>query len=194
MVYILTFVMLIVLIIIIAIILNVKDSKNKEDSSKIDELQEKIQKYENLYPTLKNYEHKQHHNNDAKNNLGINGENIVKRLLKNLEKQKNLELLNNLYLSSYQKKVKQIDHLLIANDSLFVIETKNWRIATYGDRFQENWIQYQNDKKVFVPSPIYQNNRSVETICDILKQHGINLNNFNIYNVVVFVQNNLKMK
>jgi len=200
------FVVLFVLLITSVSILTVKYLKYKKDyhsvvydkknkiSLETKQLQAKIKKYENLYPILKNFEHEQQYNNDVKNNLGIDGENTVKQILSKLAEENNLVLFNNLYLSSIANKVKQIDHLLISNDNLFVIETKNWSIPTYGDVFNKEWFQYHGDKKVFVASPLQQNFSHVETVYAILNKRRVNLDGFNIYNVVVFVKDNLEME
>jgi len=84
--------------------------------------------------------------------------------------EENLQLFNNLYLPSIEGKINQIDHLLILNSCIFIIETKNWSLKTYGDYFKKNWIQYHGERQEFIPSPLYQNRSHVRTILYLLKK------------------------
>ncbi|WP_425377024.1 nuclease-related domain-containing protein [Spiroplasma endosymbiont of Aleiodes alternator] len=107
--------------------------------------------------------------------------------------EEDLQLFNNLYLPSIEGKINQIDHLLILNSCIFIIETKNWSLKTYGDYFKKNWIQYHCERQEFIPSPLYQNRSHVRTILYLLKKENINLKQFKFFSLVVFVQNNLQI-
>ncbi|WP_338960216.1 MULTISPECIES: nuclease-related domain-containing protein [unclassified Spiroplasma] len=172
---------------------NLEKSKEIEYSYQIIELENRIKNYEKIYPNLKNFEHPYQYNDNLNNTLGIKGELIVKEKIISMFNEEDLQLFNNLYLQSIEGKINQIDHLLILNSCIFIIETKNWSLKTYGDYFKKNWIQYHGERQEFIPSPLYQNRSHVRTILYLLKKENINLKQFKFFSLVVFVQNNLQI-
>lgn len=156
-------------------------------------LLKRMKNYEKIYPLLKNYEFEEKYGFDKLKNKGLVGELFVKRELEIIAKQYDFILFNNLYLL-FENRVVQIDHLLILNDCIFVIETKNWSFTTYGNIKNDKWIQYHGNEKKYIFSPIKQNNNHVKTIYSILREKNINLKDITFFNIVVFVNNNLKLK
>ncbi len=69
--------------------------------------------------------------------IGKSGENFVKRKLKELNPQY-YKVLNDLLLPSSGNTVTtQIDHVVVSNYGIFVIETKNYEGSIYGSEGQE---------------------------------------------------------
>ncbi|WP_319406291.1 nuclease-related domain-containing protein [uncultured Desulfosarcina sp.] len=76
----------------------------------------------------------------------------------------------------------QIDHIIVSEYGVFVIETKNMKGWIFGGTHQRQWTQ-----KIFkytnkFQNPIHQNYKHVETLKSILE-----LNDRQIFSVVVFV-------
>nr|CAK99990.1 hypothetical protein with pd337008 domain [Spiroplasma citri] len=86
-------------------------------------------------------------------------------------------------------KIFQINHLLVKNNFIFVIETKNWNIPSYFDINKNIWYQYHGDKKIKLQSPIEQKKSHIYTLKKMLEKDKINLDNIFIINIIV--QNNL---
>ena len=110
---------------------------------------------------------------------GIEGEKIVKKLLKKLPKE--YIVLNNL-LINYRDRASQIDHIILSNKGIFVIETKNYSGKIYGDTSSKYWIQKLNGKKRTFYSPLWQNKTHVNAVKLLLKGYG----DIPIYSVIIF--------
>lgn len=111
------------------------------------------------------------------------GERKVKRIIgKTIENKQ--YIINNLILKNDQK-TSQIDHVVINQRGVFVIETKNYSGKVYGAEKQQEWTQvlaYGHIKNKLY-NPLKQNATHVYNIKRII-------GNFPIHSIVVFVQNN----
>ena len=76
-------------------------------------------------------------------------------------------VFNDVYLE-IKGRSSQIDHVVISQYGVFVIETKNYSGAVYGGENAEKWTQYLNGKKYDFQNPIKQNLSHVWAIKDTL--------------------------
>ena len=84
----------------------------------------------------------------------------------------------------FNGRVAQIDHLLINNSWIFVIENKFFSGTLSCDE-NENWtVQYDNNK-LSIPSPIQQNERHISVLKEILKSEDLFKSIPKIFNIVI---------
>ena len=86
-----------------------------------------------------------------------------------------------------EKMEKQIDHLLITNYGVYVIETKNYAGRIYGNDKQREWTQvlaYGNTKNKLY-NPVMQNGTHIYRLKEICESE------LKLYSVVVFVRANI---
>ena len=95
----------------------------------------------------------------------------------------NLKIQNYKYLDENGNS-HQIDHILIRNNGIFCIETKNYSGTIYGKENSKNWIQYINSSKNYFYNPLLQNKSHIACINKILNYK------YKIISLVVFIQNN----
>ena len=117
---------------------------------------------------------------------GMVGELVVKIILgKTKEGEK--YVINNLMLVDNGKS-SQIDHILINQNGVFVIETKNYSGRIYGNENQQEWTQVLSYGRIKnkLYNPIKQNATHIFRLKKLLPQETY------ISSVVVFVQNNTK--
>lgn len=113
---------------------------------------------------------------------GKMGENIVSKKLKSI---KGGYVINDLTFTAYEGKTCQIDHILVCNKGIFVIETKTYAGRIYGDDSKKEWtqvLQYGKVKNNFY-SPVKQNMTHIYELSKRLKKT-------HFYNCVVFVYDN----
>lgn len=94
-------------------------------------------------------------------------------------------LIDNLIINRNDSST-QIDHILITDKGIFVVETKNFSGKIFGSLNNKNWTQvlaYGNTKNQFL-NPIFQNKIHLLALKKILGD------DVNYINLVVFVQNN----
>ncbi len=58
----------------------------------------------------------------------------------------------------------QIDHVVVADQGIFVIETKNYQGAIYGNDRSSEWYQYLGNQKYPFHNPLHQNYGHVKTL------------------------------
>ncbi len=95
-------------------------------------------------------------------------------------------IINNLILKPEEGKTSQIDHVVINDRGVFVIETKNYSGRIYGKENQLEWTQVLSYGRVKhkLYNPIKQNKSHIYNISKILSM------NVPITSAVVFVQGN----
>ena len=76
----------------------------------------------------------------------------------------------------------QIDHIIVSEYGVFVIETKNMKGWIFGGAHQRQWTQKIFKYTKIFQNPLYQNYKHVETLKSIL-----GLNDQQLFSVVVFV-------
>ena len=117
------------------------------------------------------------------------GETIIKIAIgKNgYDEKKNHYVIHDLIIEVAPGKTSQIDHIVINQNGIFVIETKNYSGRIYGTETQHEWtqvLQYGKIKNRFY-NPVKQNATHIYRLEKLLET------NLPIYSVVVFIQANI---
>jgi hypothetical protein len=111
---------------------------------------------------------------------GYFGEKSVALFLSRLNKNK-YKVINNIMLQ-VENKTTQIDHIVISNYGIFVIETKNYKSLIIGNEFDDNWEQVFFKHKEIFHNPIRQNYGHIQA----LKQILIEYSDINYISIVTF--------
>ncbi len=113
------------------------------------------------------------------------GEQIVKIVIGKTKEGKKY-VINDLRLKVSEDRTSQIDHVLINEKGIFVIETKNYSGRIYGKESQLEWTQVLNYGKVKnkLYNPVKQNKTHVYHISNMLSER------LPIFSAVVFIQGN----
>ena len=96
---------------------------------------------------------------------GDYGELRVSHLLSQLPDE--YHVFNDVYLE-IKGRSSQIDHVVISQYGVFIIETKNYSGAVYGSEKAEKWTQYLNGERYDFRNPIKQNQSHAWAIKDTL--------------------------
>jgi hypothetical protein len=111
---------------------------------------------------------------------GIIGELRVNFLLKRkLDKSKYL-IINDIILNNDNDST-QIDHVIVSEYGVFVVETKNMNGWIFGDKNNKNWTQQIFLFKSKFQNPLRQNYKHIKFLQDILQ-----INENKIYSLIVF--------
>jgi len=112
---------------------------------------------------------------------GLIGEFLINLIAKIRLDNNKYHLLKNVTLPT-QDGTTQIDHIIVSEYGIFVIETKNMRGWIFGSEKQKIWTQkiYNYTRKF--QNPLHQNYKHIKTIQNIL-----NIELDKIYSVVVFI-------
>lgn len=97
---------------------------------------------------------------------GYVGEKLVAKKLSKLNKRK-YKIINNLLLKTL-KGTAQIDHIVISQYGIFVIETKNYKRIITGNEYDDNWNQILFNNKEVLRNPIKQNNGHIKALKDVI--------------------------
>ena len=97
---------------------------------------------------------------------GYVGEKLVSKRLSKLNKRK-YKVINNLLLKT-SKRTTQIDHIVISQYGLFVIETKNYKGIITGNEYDDSWNQILFNNKEVLRNPIKQNNGHIKALKDVV--------------------------
>ncbi|MDX4062705.1 NERD domain-containing protein [Aliarcobacter skirrowii] len=76
----------------------------------------------------------------------------------------------------------QIDHIIVSQNGIFVIETKNMRGWIYCSENSKLWTQIVYKQKNTFQNPIHQNYFHIKALSEVL-----NIDNKNIHSIVVFI-------
>lgn len=118
--------------------------------------------------------------------LGIQGENAVIKYSKPRFLEFQMQL-NDYNFRSKDGVSRQIDHIILRRNGIFVIETKNFSGTIYGNENNSQWTQvlgYGKEKHKFY-SPVKQNETHVRKIKEILGKDAP------VFSIVVFVNGNI---
>ena len=119
---------------------------------------------------------------------GFIGEATVKLILGKSTEEEGREkfIINNFLIQLENGKTSQTDHILINQNGVFVIETKNYSGRIYGDDVRKEWTQVLSNGKIKNKfySPVKQNATHVYHIEKLLPPETP------IHSVVVFVKGN----
>ena len=117
--------------------------------------------------------------------IGSRGETEVIRMLSQT-RSAHKKIVNDIVIKTADGKMSQIDHILINEAGIFVIETKNYKGAIYGTMNSFHWCQYLSGKKFMFYNPVMQNTSHIKRLKMILGT------DFPYHSIVVFAQNNAK--
>ena len=117
---------------------------------------------------------------------GYMGEFWVKTELRKLPKDKYL-VLNDVMVKS-NKGTHQIDHIVISEYGIFVIEMKNYDGLITGDEYKRQWTQHFGKNKYYFNNPIHQNYGHIKALEELLKLEE------NKFISIVCISNRAKLK
>lgn len=112
---------------------------------------------------------------------GARGERRVHNVLAKQLEQDGHFVIHNITLS-IGKDTTQIDHIVVSQYGIFVIETKNYRGWIFGDQKSKQWTQVIYSKRARFQNPLRQNykhTKAVESFLGVPSSH--------VHSVVVFV-------
>lgn len=100
---------------------------------------------------------------------GFIGEKTIAFFLSRLDPQE-YKVINDLLIHTGEKSA-QIDHVIVSNYGIFVLETKNYKGWIFGDENSRNWTQviYKNKNKFY--NPILQNKGHVKALQQVLSDY-----------------------
>jgi len=112
---------------------------------------------------------------------GIAGESIVNLSVKFLLDKEKYHLIKNVTLPTEDGST-QIDHIIVSEFGVFVVETKNMKGWIFGGPNQKLWTQkiYKHSSKF--QNPLHQNYKHVKTLESLL-----GLNEQQVHSVIVFI-------
>ena len=93
--------------------------------------------------------------------------------------------IHDIMLKNSKGFTSQIDHLVLSEYGIFVIETKNYKGWIFGNEKSENWTQVLYDEKYQFRNPVRQNWSHVYTLKEVLADFP----NVRYFPIVVFVGN-----
>ena len=99
------------------------------------------------------------------------GEHRVAHILGRLPKDR-YQVINDLLLRTSSGSTTQIDHVVISQYGIFVIETKFYKGWIYGGENSEFWTQNIYGNKYTLRNPILQNAGHVRVLRQMLKDYG----------------------
>jgi len=102
---------------------------------------------------------------------GIIGEGAAILLLKKLNPNEYV-IINDLMISNNNGKTSQIDHVVVSQYGVFVIETKNYNGWITGTESSQYWKQTIHKRKESLYNPIWQNKGHVRALEELLSAFG----------------------
>jgi len=112
---------------------------------------------------------------------GIVGEGLLNIVINIALDKKKYQLLKNVTLRT-DDGTTQIDHIIVSQYGIFVIETKNYKGWIFGSEHSKTWTQSIYGKKNTFQNPLRQNYKHVKIL-----QKLLSLDANKIFSVVVFV-------
>ncbi len=97
---------------------------------------------------------------------GFMGEFWIKEELRKLPKSK-YKVLNNIMISD-ARGTHQIDHIVISQFGIFVIEMKNYYGLIKGKDYDNKWCQYLVKNKSYFLNPVHQNYGHIKSLLNIV--------------------------
>jgi len=112
---------------------------------------------------------------------GVTGESLANLNIKLFLDENKYHLLKNVTLST-EDGTTQIDHIIVSEYGVFVVETKNMKGWIFGSSNQKYWTQQIYRYKNKFQNPLHQNYKHTKTI-----EHLLGLHSDQIFSVVVFI-------
>lgn len=111
---------------------------------------------------------------------GYFGEKSVAIFLSRLDHEK-YKVINNIMLQ-LGSRTSQIDHVVVSDYGIFVIETKNYQGWIIGNEHDDNWTQVIYKRKERLHNPIKQNYGHIQALKEVLSEYT----DINYISIVVF--------
>jgi restriction system protein len=99
---------------------------------------------------------------------GFEGEQTVVAMMYGFLDREKYYFFNDLILPK-DEGTTQIDHLIVSEYGIFIIETKNMKGSIYGNPYEKTWIQWLADGKHPFQNPFHQNYKHKKCIEELLK-------------------------
>ncbi|GFZ32256.1 hypothetical protein CSC2_27820 [Clostridium zeae] len=96
------------------------------------------------------------------------GEKSVEVYLASLDKNK-YEIINHITISLGEE-ITQVDHIVVSNFGVFVIQSENYKGKIIGEEFDETWQQRLHIKREQLQNPICENYKHIQVIQKVLKE------------------------
>lgn len=109
------------------------------------------------------------------------GEKRVARILRKLPKE--YIIVNDVLIPAIGENTTQIDHIVVSEYGVFVIETKNYSGIIYGGENADVWTKNVYGNKYSMPNPIRQNKLHVAAVAAVLNSLHIACN---VHSIVAF--------
>lgn len=114
---------------------------------------------------------------------GMLGEGVVNLMAKVILNKDDYHLIKNVTLPT-KEGTTQIDHVIVSNYGVFVIETKNMKGWIFGNPNQKTWTQKIYKHTNTFQNPLHQNEKHIKALVD-----SFSIRRDQIYSVVAFVGN-----
>ena len=98
--------------------------------------------------------------------VGLFGEHWVKEELNKLDD--NYKIVNNVMIKTSDGNTHQIDHIIVSEYGIFVIETKQYNGYICGNDYDKKWTIIAGRNKYYVNNPVHQNYGHVQSLKEIL--------------------------
>lgn len=125
---------------------------------------------------------------------GVIGEWQVNLLIKFFLDKNDYHLIKNVTLPTYidnkAQGTTQIDHIIVSEYGIFVVETKNMKGWIFGSEHQKQWTQQIFKHKSKFQNPLHQNYKHVKTL-----ESCLSAKKDSIFSVIIFIgDSNFKTK
>ncbi|MGL5383502.1 MAG: nuclease-related domain-containing protein [Culicoidibacterales bacterium] len=99
--------------------------------------------------------------------IGFLGERNVKKQLNKLPES--YKLFHDV-MFQLDNKMCQIDHIVVSEHGIFVLETKNYSGTIYGSKKPKKWTQYIHGQKYQMQNPLHQNYGHMKSLSEVLNK------------------------
>ena len=106
----------------------------------------------------------------GKSGAGRRGERTIRRQLWWLPDDR-YAVINDLLFTNYKGNTTQIDHVVVSQYGIFVIETKNISGKIYGSDNAEKWCSYWRYRDLEFGNPVLQNKAHINALAKLLKNY-----------------------
>ena len=102
---------------------------------------------------------------------GAKGEVMVREAMKSLPADRYV-VLHDVWLPMEDGGETQIDHVIVSQFGIFIVETKNWKGTIYADAKSAVWTKYNLGHKATYKNPIRQNYKHIISIREKFSRSG----------------------
>ncbi|MBU2870600.1 NERD domain-containing protein [Colwellia sp. E2M01] len=121
---------------------------------------------------------------------GVLGEWQVNLLIKFFLDKGQYHLIKNVTLPTVTDEkgqgTTQVDHIIVSQYGIFVIETKNMKGWIFGSEHQKQWTQQIFKHKSKFQNPLHQNYKHLKTLESALNLNSVDINRI-LFSVIIFI-------